>query len=108
MLQIKQLIGPRKGAFLNRAVSFLFALLVAGATACADEADIRQRGNQWTLRTSRMERVIAFEDGRLVLKRFMDRSTGRENVAQDAEAVEFLAPLADEARMSCTNQEGPP
>ncbi|MBI3851879.1 MAG: hypothetical protein HY298_16610 [Verrucomicrobia bacterium] len=49
MQQIKQSIGSRKEACLCRAMSFLSALLVAGATACADEADIRQRGNQWTL-----------------------------------------------------------
>jgi hypothetical protein len=78
-------------------VSFLSALLVAGATACADKADIRQRGNQWTLRTSRMERVIALEDGRLVLERFTDRTTGRELVARGAVVEEFLAPVADGA-----------
>ncbi len=35
MQQIKQPIGPRKGAYLCRAVSFLSALLVASSTACA-------------------------------------------------------------------------
>ena len=99
MEQIKQLIGPRKGAHLCRTVSFLSALLLVGATACADEADIRQRGNQWTLRTSRMERVIALEDGRLVLKRFTDRTTGRELMASGAATEEFLAPPADEAEL---------
>src|SRR5512137_293003 len=97
MKQIKQPIGPRKGASLCRSVGFLLALLAAGATACADEATIRQRGNQWTLRTSRMERVIALEDGRLVLKRFTDRSAGRELVASDAVVEEFLAPVAEGA-----------
>ena len=84
MKQIQQPVGPRKGASLCRPVSFLLALLAAGATACADEATIRQRGNQWTLRTSQMERVIALEDGRLVLKRFTDRTAGRKLVASDA------------------------
>ncbi|MHB8522514.1 MAG: alpha-amylase family protein [Limisphaerales bacterium] len=99
MQQIKQPIGPRTGAYVCRAMSFLFALMMAGATACADDADIRQRGNQWTLRTSRMERVVVLEDGRLVLKRFTDRITGRELVASDAVTEEFLAPLADEAEL---------
>ena len=94
MQQSKQPIGPRKGAHLCRAVSFVSALLVAGATACADNAEIRQRGNQWTLRTSRMERVIALENGRLVLQRFTDRTTGRELVARSVVAEEFLPPEA--------------
>ncbi len=97
MKQIKQPIGPRKGASSCRSVSFLLALLAAGATACADEATIRQRGNQWTLRTSQMERVIALEDGRLVLKRFTDRTAGRELVASGAVVEEFLAPVAEGA-----------
>lgn len=63
MSQSKQPIGPRKGADLCRVLSFLFTLLVAGATARAEDAEVRQRGKQWTLRTSRMERVIAFENG---------------------------------------------
>ena len=42
-----------------------------------------------------MERVIALEDGRLVLKRFTDRTTGRELVARGAVVEEFLAPAAD-------------
>ncbi|MHB8522511.1 MAG: hypothetical protein ACYDH9_17380 [Limisphaerales bacterium] len=38
MQPIKQTIGARKGACLCGAVSFLFALMVAGATACASPA----------------------------------------------------------------------
>jgi hypothetical protein len=95
MQQSKQPSGPRKGAYLCRAVGFLLTLVVAGSAACADTADIRQRGNQWTLRTSRMERVIALEHGRLVLERFTDRTTGRELVARGAVVEEFLAPVAD-------------
>jgi hypothetical protein len=72
---------------------------VESATACTGEADIRQRGNQWALRTSRMERVIALEDGRLVLQRFTDRISERELLAKGAVAEEFLAPLADEAEL---------
>ena len=106
MQQIEQPIEPQKGACLYRAVSFLSALLVAGATACADEADIRQRGNQWTLRTSRMERVIALEDGRLVLKRFTDRTTGRELLASGAATGEFLVPLAAEAELRKSSAGG--
>ncbi len=91
MNQSKQPIGPRKEAYLCRVVNFLLPLLVAGATACAEDAEIRQRGDQWTLRTSRMERVVALEDGRLVLKGFRDRTTGRELVARGAVVEEFDA-----------------
>ena len=94
MQQSNQPIGPRKGVYLCRAAGFLSALLLAGSTACADKADIVQHGNQWTLRTSRMERVIALENGRLVLQRFTDRTTGRELVARGVVAEEFLPPEA--------------
>ena len=95
MNQNQQPIGPQKGAYLCRALCFLLTLLVAGSAACAEDAEVRQRGNQWTLRTSQMERVIAFEDGRLVLKSFTDRTTGRELVAKGTVVEEFLAPVAD-------------
>ena len=95
MNQSKQPIGSRRGAYLRRAKCFLLTLLVAGSSACAEDAEVRQRGNQWTLRTSRMERVIAFEDGRLVLKRFKDRTTGRELVTSGTVVEEFDAPVAD-------------
>ena len=72
----------------------MYLLLGVGFTACADTADIRQRGNQWTLRTSRIERVIALEDGRLVLKQFKDLTTGRELVPKGAVVAEFLDPGA--------------
>ncbi len=95
MQQIKQPIGPRNEAGLLRVVGLLFALLVTGLTARAEEADIRQQGDHWTLRTSRMERVIALKDGRLVLERFTDRTTGRDLAVRGAAAEEFLAPAAD-------------
>src|ERR1019366_6794804 len=99
MNQSKQPIGPRSGAYLCRAACFLLTLLAAGSSAHADSAEIIQHGNQWTLRTSRMERVIALEDGRLVLKRFTDRTTGRELVASGAATEEFLVPVADGAEL---------
>ncbi|MCC6821849.1 MAG: hypothetical protein IT579_14045, partial [Verrucomicrobia subdivision 3 bacterium] len=80
-------------------MSLLFALLVAGTRAHADDADIRQRGNEWTLRTSRMERVIALEDGRLVLKRFTDRTTGRELLAGGVVTEDFLSPRANQTEL---------
>ena len=97
MNQNKQPIEPRNGADLCRALCFLLTLLVAGSTACAEDAEVRHRGNQWTLRTSQMARVIAFEDGRLVLKSFTDRTTGRELVAKGRVVEEFDAPVTDGA-----------
>ena len=90
----KQPIGPWKRSSLRTAASLLLALLAASATVCAEDAEVRQRGNQWTLRTSRMERVIALEDGRLLMKRFTDRTTGRELVTRGAVVEEFLAAVA--------------
>ena len=95
MNQIKKTIGWRKTAHLLRIVGFLFMLLVAVATACAEKADIRQRGNQWTLRTSRMERVLTLEDGKLRLKSFTDKISGRELAPQDDASEEFLVCLGN-------------
>ena len=106
MRKSKQPIGPRNEAYLCQALRFLLTLLVAGSTACAEDAEVRQRGNQWTLRTSRMERVITFEDGRLVLKRFTDRTTGRELVARGAVVEEFLAPVADGPELQTASAGG--
>src|ERR1019366_1174143 len=92
MNQSKQPIGPRSGAYLCRAACFLLTLLAAGSSAHADSAEIIQRGNQWTLRTARMERVIALEDGRLVLKSFTDRTTGRGLVTRGTVVNAFLEP----------------
>ena len=56
----------------------LFCLGITVATAAADEAYIKDEGNRWTLGTATVERVVALEDGKLLLKSVKNKVTGRE------------------------------
>jgi hypothetical protein len=94
MQQSEQPLGPRKGTY-TRGVTALVVLMAGGFAACADTAELRQRGSQWTLVTSKMERTIALRDGRLVTEHFRDRTTGRDLVAKSTVGEEFLAPVAN-------------
>jgi len=96
MEQTKQPIGLQQGTYHRCAVTRLSTLLLAVSTALADDADIRQRGDQWTLQTARMERVIALRNGRLVLERFTDRTAGRELLVGGTVSEEFLSPATDQ------------
>ena len=80
MLRIKKLLPPPERISPREALTFVFARLTASCPVFADHADIREHGSQWTMRTSRMECVVALEDGRLVLKSFTEKTTGRELV----------------------------
>ena len=77
----------------DQPLSRMMVPTAASATAIADEVEVQQHGNQWTLRTAQSERVVALENGQLVLKRFTDLTTGRELVANGAAAEEFLSPV---------------
>jgi len=44
----------------------------------AEDALIKDEGNRWILTTGAVERVVALEDGKLLLKSLKDRATGRE------------------------------
>lgn len=88
------------------ALCSLLALIGASFTAIADEAEIRQSENQWVLRTSQMERVIALEDGRLILKSLKDRTAGRELLGKGETVEEFLPPMAGAARTQQNSAAG--
>jgi hypothetical protein len=94
MKQAKNRLKLEKAADRYWVICSLILTLVTGFTALSNDAGIVRNGNQWKLRTSRMERVIALEDGRLLLKSFTDRTTGRELLAGGAAVEEFLPPLA--------------
>ena len=46
-----------------------------------DVAYINVEPSRWTLGTAAVERVVALEDGKLLLKSLKDKSTGRELVS---------------------------
>jgi len=68
------------------ALLFLAADLVLGT----DDAYVRQDGQRWTIGSAKVERVLALEDGRFILKSFRDRVTGRDLTATLASGEEFF------------------
>ena len=56
----------------------------------ADDATIKQDGPQWKLETATMERVIALEDGKLLLKSFKNKASGRELIPPGTPSEEFF------------------
>ena len=56
---------------------------------------ISSGGHRWTLGTAAAERVIAFEDGKLLLKSLKNKATGRELIADGAPSDEFFVGLGD-------------
>jgi hypothetical protein len=73
--------------------------------APADEARITADGDRWTLETAAARRVIALEDGKLWLKSFQDRATGRELIAGGTASDEFFVRIGD-ARQPLTGPTG--
>ncbi len=65
------------------------SLWAGSAQIPAEDATIRQDGPQWKLETAAMERVIALEDGKLVLKSFKNKASGHELVAPGTPSQEF-------------------
>jgi len=63
------------------------------AAAGGAEAEIREEGSRWVLRTSRMERVVRLQEGQLRLERLVDRTTGRSLLPEGAAVEEFLLPM---------------
>ena len=51
----------------------------------SSDAYIRHEGTTWTLGTATIERVVALEDGRLLLKQFKDKVSGQELAAGGSE-----------------------
>ena len=82
----------------------LFGLV--GAAAGADDASITAGGNQWILSTAAVQRVIALEGGRLLLKSFKNKITGRELVAAGTPSEELLVRVGD-AKEPLTGATGP-
>jgi len=63
--------------------------------AAAEEAYITAEGNRWTLGTATAERVVALEEGKLLLKSFKDKVAGRELISGGTPSEEFSLRLGD-------------
>ena len=64
----------------------LLLMAMAGfAMGASSDAYIRRDGTTWTLGTAAVERVVALEDGKLLLKHFTDKVSGRDLAAEGSE-----------------------
>jgi hypothetical protein len=78
---------------------------IAASTHAADEGYIKDDGNSWTLGTAAVERVIALEDGKLLLKSLKSKATGREFVTVGVPSDEFFV-CVDNAKQPLTGSTG--
>ena len=68
---------------------------IVNSAAAVEEARIATEGNRWILETKTVERIVAFEDGKLLTKSFKDKATGKELIADGAASEEFFLCLGD-------------
>lgn len=68
----------------------LLIFLAGGWPLIADDASIKQDELKWSLETTTMERVVALEDGKLLLKSFKNKNSGRELVPPATPSDEFF------------------
>jgi hypothetical protein len=73
---------------------------VAFATT-SDDAYITADGNQWKFGTAAAERIVALEDGKLLLKSFRDKTTGRELISAGTVSDEFFVFLGNDKQPFC-------
>jgi hypothetical protein len=88
------------------AALWLLCLSFTAATLAADDAYIRDEGNRWVLGTATAERVIALDNGKLLLKSLKNKPTGRELVGTRAVSDEFFVGLGS-AKEHITGATGP-
>jgi hypothetical protein len=78
---------------------------IVATTSAAEDAYIKAEGHCWTLGTATAERVVALENGKLLLKSLKNKATGTELVA-GAAAEEFSFRVGD-AKQPVTGATGP-
>ena len=79
---------------------------VFATAVAAEDAYVRNEANRWILGTSAMERVVALKNGKLLLKSFKNKSTGKELVSSGTASEEFFFRLGD-AKELVTSSTGP-
>ena len=85
---------------------FLAAAFVLAATcAIAKEDYVKRSGNRWTLGTAGVERTVALEDGKLILKGLKNKFSGQELAAGGGSPEFFL--YVGEGTQLVTSADGP-
>ena len=72
---------------------------IATAVMAADDGYIKAEGNCWRMGTASVERVVALEDGKLLLKSLKNKVTGRELVPSGATSPEFFLRLGEDKQL---------
>ena len=85
----------------------IFLGSIANAALAADDGYIKADGNRWTLGTAAVERVVALEDGKLLLKSFKNKVTGRELIADGCARPTSSSSGLDDAKQPLTGSTGP-
>jgi hypothetical protein len=93
-----------KFSTIRWATWFVLVGSIANA-APADDGYIKSDGHRWTLGTAAAERVIAFENGKLLLKSLKNKATGRELIAEGATSDEFFVQI-DDGKQPLTGSTG--
>jgi hypothetical protein len=71
-------------------LALLLTLAFAGAAVAQDAgAYMRDEGTSWTFGTATVEKVVALQDGQLVLKSYKDKVSGRELAPADVPSSEL-------------------
>ncbi|MGA2656376.1 MAG: hypothetical protein ABSH34_02550 [Verrucomicrobiota bacterium] len=92
-----------KGAYGRAALVAWSASLLLLTPAYADpvatggEGYIRSEGARWTLGAAGVEKIVALEDGRFLLRSFKSTATGQELAQDSAPSDEFFVLLGDKA-----------
>ena len=101
MIALPLIASPfRKRSWILGAVLWCVAFMAVSSSIFAlshDDAYIHSKKGEWSLGSSAVERVVALEDGRLVLKSLKDKRTGRELVTQGKNSAEFSVSLGEKA-----------
>jgi hypothetical protein len=74
--------------------------------ALAGDGYVKSEGQRWTLGTAAIERVVAFEDGKLLLKSVKNKASGRELIADGVPSDEFFVGV-DDGKQLLTGSAGP-
>ena len=77
-----------------------------GTATVAEDAYITAEGNRWTLGTAAVERVVALEKGKLLLRSLKNKVTGRELISSGTPSEEFFVRLSD-AKEPLSGATGP-
>lgn len=91
-----------------RAEFFVFlaaAFVLAATCATAKEGYVKRAGNRWTLGTASVERTVALEDGKLLLKGMKNKFSGQELAAGGGSPEFFL--YVGEGTQLVTSADGP-